>query len=243
MRRSLGPGAGVEREIEDAVEDDVLAVAIRGASQSAAGKLDVDVERARRALDAVAVERRGHVRLVGGLVLREARVAVDAEDGALGVTGERDAAVGEAPAEVGDEHPHRVAEFVVVGLLPGLEPLAVVVALEALEEAEAVLGEAGERGEVGGRGGDHEAGGAGNSSRFSAFYARHASSVRASLIPPRAPRRRTQPSPGGAAGTAARRGWTAGRSSPSPAGRCRRRGRPRAACRTPAPGGSPRRPC
>lgn len=45
MRRSLGPGTGVEREIEDAVEDDVLAVAIRGASQSAAGKLDVDVER------------------------------------------------------------------------------------------------------------------------------------------------------------------------------------------------------
>ena len=86
--------------------------------------------------------------LVGQLVLGKARVAVDSEERALGVAGEREASERSLPREVSDEAAERPQEFVVVNLLARLEPVALVVALEIAEEVEAFGAEAGERGEV-----------------------------------------------------------------------------------------------
>ena len=83
------------------------------------------------------------VGLVGGLVLGEADVSVDAEEGAAGGAGVGDevpADFGEADADVFDEGEGGFLDFGDVAVLVGGEPVAVVV-VEVPEEGEEFGGE------------------------------------------------------------------------------------------------------
>src|SRR5215467_817051 len=75
------------------------------------------------------------VRLVRRLVLREARVAVDAEHRPLGVSADFRREAREPSVELFDELAHRLAHFVLVLGTPCLEPLLVVVRRKLPEEA------------------------------------------------------------------------------------------------------------
>src|SRR5690606_14731970 len=88
------------------------------------------------------------VGLVRALVLREARVAVDPEEGAGWVAGEREAGVGRLAGEVGHEAAGGPEQLVLEGLLARPEPVALVVLLEVAEELEAFFAEAGKWREV-----------------------------------------------------------------------------------------------
>ena len=79
------------------------------------------------------------LRLVRRLVAREARVAVDAEQRAAlaaGVGHQVRADLRQAQPEVLDEGERRLEQVVLVAVLVGVEPLAVVVGLQLAQEGE-----------------------------------------------------------------------------------------------------------
>src|SRR3990172_5093727 len=76
------------------------------------------------------------VRLVRRLVPREAHVAIDAEERALGVADELRRESGEAHVELLDKRLHRLEQLSHVRGAPGLEPLPAVVPLQPAEEGE-----------------------------------------------------------------------------------------------------------
>ena len=97
-------------------------------------------------------EARPEVRLVRRLVLREARVAVDPEDRALGIGEERDVAGRQALRQRGDQRLDRFLEQPLVVGLARVEPVALVVRREVGQEVDGLGPEPAERGRGDGHG-------------------------------------------------------------------------------------------
>ncbi len=135
--------------IADLLQRGAVGMPDAGADEDLAG-LEVEVEaRGVGVLARLVAELDAGVGLVGALVLGEAHVAVDAEERAadrprIGV--EVGADLGQARPEIADELLRRMAQLLLVALLVGLEPLAVVVGLEVAQELEELRAEVGSGG-------------------------------------------------------------------------------------------------
>ena len=98
---------------------------------------DVDVERARRILPAVAIQGATDMRVVGTFIGAEADITVDAKEDRLRVGGEWQFVLGEFRLDGVEQVGHRLLQLLFKQRLAWEEPVAIVVAGEFFEKGKA----------------------------------------------------------------------------------------------------------